>query len=159
MTEVDIELHVNGEAHRCTVAPRRLLTDVLREDLHLTGTRTGCEHGSCGTCTVLLDGQPARACLVFAVQLADGTSIETVESLGGEEDLHRLQQAFLDHHALQCGFCTSGFLMVGAELLRRDPPPDDAALRDAISSNLCRCTGYTPIAQAVRACIGTPVEG
>lgn len=150
---VTITLQVNGREESVSVEPRRSLADVLREQLGLTGTRLGCEHGSCGTCTVLIDGVPARSCLAFAVQVADGQHIETVESLASDGKLSDLQQAFLDHHALQCGFCTSGFLMVGEELRRRDPQPTAAEVRDALSSNLCRCTGYTPIERAVSSCL------
>ena len=148
--QVELTLHVNGRDEQVTVEPRRSLADVLRDELGLTGTRLGCEHGSCGTCTVLVDGAPIRSCLAFAVQMGSGQHIETVESLADEHgDLGPLQQAFVDHHALQCGFCTAGFLMVGEELRRRDPRPTEAEVRDAISSNLCRCTGYTPIARAI----------
>jgi len=147
---VDMTLHVNGQEQQVSVEARRSLADVLREELGLTGTRLGCEHGSCGTCTVLVDGAPVRSCLTYAVQVGAGQRIETVESLEGEDgSLGPLQQAFLDHHALQCGFCTAGFLMVGEELRRRDAMPTAAEIRDAISSNLCRCTGYAPISQAI----------
>jgi carbon-monoxide dehydrogenase small subunit len=156
---VTITLQVNGREESVSVEPRRSLADVLREQLGLTGTRLGCEHGSCGTCTVLIDGVPARSCLAFAVQVADGQHIETVESLASEGKLSDLQQAFLDHHALQCGFCTSGFLMVGEELRRRDPQPTEAEIRDALSANLCRCTGYTPIERAVSSCLAADRAG
>lgn len=147
---MDVTLKVNGREEQVTVEPRRSLADVLRDELGLTGTRLGCEHGSCGTCTVLVDGAPMRSCLTYAVQVGDGQHIETVESLEQEDGgLGPLQQAFIEHHALQCGFCTAGFLMVGEELRRRDARPTVAEIRDAISSNLCRCTGYAPISQAI----------
>jgi carbon-monoxide dehydrogenase small subunit len=140
----DITLHLNGAPHRVQVEARRILVDVIREECGATGTHTGCEHGVCGACTVLLDGTPIRSCLMFAVQ-ANGRQIRTVEGL------HRLQQAFIDHHALQCGYCTPGFLMLALGLLEADPHIDDAALVEGLSSNLCRCTGYANIVRAVRA--------
>lgn len=147
---VELTLHVNGEDQQVLVEARRTLADVLRDELGLTGTRLGCEHGSCGTCTVLVDGAPVRSCLTYAVQVGTGQRIETVESLADDDgSLGPLQQAFMDHHALQCGFCTAGFLMVGEELRRREVKPTAAEIRDAISSNLCRCTGYAPISQAI----------
>jgi carbon-monoxide dehydrogenase small subunit len=136
--------------YRIEVEPRRHLADALREDCGLTGTHLGCEHGVCGACTVLLDGQPVRACLMFAVQ-AEGRSIRTVEGLANGEELHPLQQAFWEHHALQCGFCTPGFLMLAVGVLEGDPDASDEDLRHALSSNLCRCTGYQNILKAVRA--------
>ena len=145
-----VTLHVNGRAHAVTVEPRRTLADAIRDDCGLTGTHLGCEHGVCGACTVLLDGEPVRACLIFAVQ-ADGRAIRTVEGLERDGALHPLQRAFIEHHALQCGYCTPGFLMLAAGILERDPHADDAALTDALSSNLCRCTGYASILRAVRA--------
>ena len=141
---------VNGVEHVCDVEARILLSDYLREDLGLTGTHVGCEHGVCGACTVLLDGEPVRSCLLFAVQ-AQGREVTTVEGLaepGGE--LHPLQQAFREEHALQCGFCTPGFLMTLVRFLDECPDPTDAEIRDALSGNLCRCTGYQNIAAAVR---------
>ncbi|WP_431281299.1 (2Fe-2S)-binding protein [Humitalea sp. 24SJ18S-53] len=145
-----ITLHVNGQDHRLHIEARRTLADALRDDCGLTGTHLGCEHGVCGACTVLMDGQPVRACLIFAVQ-ADGRALRTVEGLAVGDQLHPLQQAFIDHHALQCGYCTPGFLMLAVGLLEQDPEIDDATLMEALSSNLCRCTGYQNIAQAVRA--------
>ena len=148
---VSIRLLVNGERHDISVEPRRTLADALREDCRLTGTHLGCEHGVCGACTVLLDGQPVRACLVFAVQ-CEGVSIRTVEGLSpDDESLHPVQQAFWDHHGLQCGFCTPGFLMLAAGILEEDPDRSDDELRDVLSSNLCRCTGYQNILTATRA--------
>ena len=145
-----VRVTVNGTVHERAVEPRRLLVDFLREDLGLTGTHVGCEHGVCGACTILLDGHGTRACLTFAVQ-ADGAEIETVEGLGTVEALHPLQEAFREHHALQCGFCTPGMLMTAVELLRRRPSPAEPEIREALSGNLCRCTGYDHVVRAVRA--------
>ena len=145
-----IRVTVNGAVHERAVEPRRLLVDFLREDLGLTGAHAGCEHGVCGACTILLDGHSARACLTFAVQ-ADGAEIETVEGLGTVEALHPLQEAFREHHALQCGFCTPGMLMTAVDLLRKHPSPSEAEIREALSGNLCRCTGYEHVVRAVRA--------
>jgi aerobic carbon-monoxide dehydrogenase small subunit len=146
---------VNGHPLEAEVEPRRLLADLLREDAHLYGTHLGCEHGVCGACTVLVDGEPVRSCLMLAVQ-ADGAEITTVEGLspnGG--GLHPLQEAFRDHHALQCGFCTPGFLLTALHLLRERPDLDDEAeIRAALSGNLCRCTGYANIVDAVRDAAG-----
>lgn len=149
MNEIDIVLNVNGEAFPLRVEPRRTLVDALRDDCGLTGTHIGCEHGVCGACTILVDDQPARSCLMFAAQ-AHGKKIETVESLADGDALHPLQQAFIDQHALQCGFCTPGFLMLAKGVLAENPNIDDAQLLDALSSNLCRCTGYTHILEAVK---------
>ena len=151
-----IRLRVNGREHELTVEARRTLADMLRHDLGYTGTHLGCEHGICGACTVILDGQPARACLVFGVQ-ADGACVRTVEGLAGDPagQLSDLQQAFSDHHALQCGFCTPGFLMLAeAYLAERGSPADgltEAEARELVASNLCRCTGYQGIVEAVLA--------
>lgn len=146
----DIVLTVNGERHAGRVEARRTLADVIREDCGLTGTHLGCEHGVCGACTVLMDDQPVRACLVFAVQ-AQGRALRTVEGLAQGSRLSLLQQAFVDNHALQCGYCTPGFLMLGTAILEQDPAIGDEALVDALSSNICRCTGYANIAKAIRA--------
>ncbi len=140
---------VNGEAHTVRVEPRKTLADTIREDCGLTGTHLGCEHGVCGACTILLDGAPVRSCLMFAGQ-AEGAEIRTVEGLADGDRLHPLQRAFIDRHALQCGFCTPGFLMLALGVLEREPDIDEAGLREALSSNLCRCTGYLNILDAVR---------
>jgi carbon-monoxide dehydrogenase small subunit len=148
--EMDIVLTVNGEEYPVRVEPRRTLADTLRDQCGLTGTNSGCEHGICGSCTVLVDEEPVRACLMFAVQ-AQGRTIRTVEGLAKGDELHPLQRAFIEHHALQCGFCTPGFLMLAVSILERVPDMSDAALREALSANLCRCTGYKNIVKAVRA--------
>jgi carbon-monoxide dehydrogenase small subunit len=147
-----VNLTVNGEAHSATVEPRLLLADLLREVLGLRGTHLGCEHGVCGACTILLDGEPVRSCLVLAVQ-ADGRAVMTVEGLADDDALHPLQEAFREHHALQCGFCTPGFLLTALYLIEADPAideRDERELREALSGNLCRCTGYQNIVDAVR---------
>ena len=145
-----IRVVVNGEPREAAVEARRTLADVLRHELGYTGTHVGCEHGICGACTVLVDGAPTRACLMFGVQ-ADDCEIETVEGLADGDELNALQEAFSAHHGLQCGFCTPGFLMLATALLRENPSPGDAEIRDAMASNLCRCTGYQGILEAVRA--------
>jgi carbon-monoxide dehydrogenase small subunit len=148
LAEATIELTVNGQQVTRTVPVRRTLADFLRDDLELTGTHLGCEHGVCGACTVLIDGRPSRSCILLAVQ-ADGSAVTTVEGITPSEGLNPLQQAFKDHHGLQCGFCTPGFLMTltGSE---PDEYPDDGAIRELLSGNLCRCTGYQKIVEAVR---------
>ena len=145
----EISFTVNGAAHTVRVEPRKTLADTIREDCGLTGTHLGCEHGVCGACTILLDGAPVRSCLMFAAQ-AEGCEIGTVEGLADGDELHPLQQAFIDRHALQCGFCTPGFLMLAAGVLEREPDIDEDGLREALASNLCRCTGYLNILDAVR---------
>src|SRR5215467_60964 len=150
MTSRIIRLTVNGRAYARTVEPRTTLADFLRDDLDLTGTHVGCEHGVCGACTVLLDGEPVRSCLLLAVQ-AEGAAVTTIEGLADGERLHPLQQAFWDHHGLQCGFCTPGILLTAKALLAENPRPTDAEIREAISGNLCRCTGYHFIVEAIRA--------
>jgi len=145
-----ITLSINGKDHTVTVEPRRTLVDVIRDDCGQTGTHIGCEHGVCGACTILIDGEPMRSCLMFAVQ-AEGHSIRTVEGLQQGERLHPMQEAFMRHHALQCGFCTPGFLMLAVGVLEKRPDLDGQELIDIISSNLCRCTGYENIIKAVRA--------
>ena len=151
MTETRaIELCVNGREVRETVPVRLLLSDFLRGTLGLTGTHVGCEHGVCGCCTILLDGDPVRSCLLFAVQVA-GHDVTTVEGLAAENGrLHPLQEAFKEEHALQCGFCTPGFLITLVPFLERNPNPSDSEIREAISGNLCRCTGYQNIVKAVK---------
>jgi carbon-monoxide dehydrogenase small subunit len=148
---MQISFSVNGERMRLDVEPRRTLADALREDLGLTGTHLGCEHGVCGACTVLVDGEPVRACLMFAVQ-TDGGTVTTVEGLQGEEGtLHPLQEAFVTHHGLQCGFCTPGMLMSALHLLHTQPDADRATIREEMSGNICRCTGYQGIVAAMLA--------
>jgi aerobic carbon-monoxide dehydrogenase small subunit len=144
-----ITLDVNGKRYAVTVEPRRSLADVLRDDCGLTGTHLGCEHGVCGACTVLVEGRPVRACLMFGVQ-AEGRAIRTVEGLADGDVLHPLQKAFWENHGLQCGFCTPGFLMLAAGALEENPDMSDEEIRDVLSSNLCRCTGYQNIVKAVR---------
>ncbi|MDV3130166.1 (2Fe-2S)-binding protein [Mycobacterium sp. 21AC1] len=153
MTErILIELTVNGVEHELIVEPRRTLVDALRHDIGLTGTHVGCEHGVCGACTVLIDGAPTRACLMFAVQ-AEGREIRTVESLAGADGrLSDLQQAFTDNHGLQCGFCTPGFLMLAQGFLDDVPDPSRAQIREVVASNLCRCTGYQGIVDSIASC-------
>jgi carbon-monoxide dehydrogenase small subunit len=145
-----VTLSVNGQDYALQVEPRRTLVDAIREDCGQTGTHIGCEHGVCGACTVIVDGEPVRSCLMFAVQ-ADGKAIRTVEGLADGDALHPLQRAFMEHHGLQCGFCTPGFLMLAAGVLEREPDISDEDLLDVLSSNLCRCTGYQNIIKAVRA--------
>ena len=149
-----IKVTVNGVTYEHTVEPRLLLSDFLRHTLGLTGTHVGCEHGVCGACTVLLDGDSVRSCLLFAVQV-DGLRVETVESLGTIDRMNPLQEAFHEHHALQCGFCTPGMLMTATDLLRKYPLVSDDDIREGLSGNLCRCTGYEHIVRAVRAVVGT----
>lgn len=150
MNSVTVHLLVNGESREIHVEPRVTLADALRDHCDLTGTHLGCEHGVCGACTVLLDGAPVRSCLMFAVQ-CEGLPITTVEGLSDGDTLHPLQQAFWDHHGLQCGFCTPGFLMLAVGALAENPDPTDEELRQILSSNLCRCTGYQNIITAVKA--------
>jgi aerobic carbon-monoxide dehydrogenase small subunit len=145
---MQVSFSVNGHREQLDVEPRRTLADALRDDLGLTGTHLGCEQGVCGACTVLLDGEPVRSCLMLAVQ-ADGSSLTTVEGLAGAE-LHPLQQAFADCHGLQCGFCTPGFLISALHLLTENPDPSREEIRARLSGNICRCTGYAGIVDAVR---------
>jgi len=147
-----ITLTVNGRRYERAVEPRLLLADFLRHTIGLTGTHVGCEHGVCGACTVLINGDSMRSCLLFAIQL-DGASVETVESLGGPGNLSPLQECFREHHALQCGFCTPGMLMTATDLLRKYPLATDEQIREGLSGNLCRCTGYEHIVKAVRAAV------
>ncbi len=149
-----VEVTVNGRTYREDVEPRLLLSDFLRHTLGLTGTHVGCEHGVCGACTIRLDGAAVRSCLLLAVQ-ADGCTIETVEGLAANGELHPLQEAFREHHALQCGFCTSGILMAAANLLEQDGTPTREEIVDMLSGHLCRCTGYEPIVDAIAQVAGT----
>jgi carbon-monoxide dehydrogenase small subunit len=151
MTEkIDFTLNINGRDYPVRVEPRRTLADVIRDDCGLTGTHIGCEHGVCGTCTVIVDGEAVRSCLMFAVQ-AQAKRIRTVEGLANGNELHPLQRAFIENHGLQCGYCTPGFLMLAANTLEKQPDIGDAELLDVLASNLCRCTGYQNIIKAVRA--------
>jgi carbon-monoxide dehydrogenase small subunit len=147
--KVDITVSVNGTSYARTIEPRLLLCDFLRQELGLTGTHVGCEHGVCGACTVLLEGRSVRSCLTLAVQ-ADGLEVETIEGQGTQQALGRVQQAFRDHHGLQCGFCTPGFIMAITDLLRHHELESDEQIRVALSGNICRCTGYQHIVAAVR---------
>lgn len=149
MTRRAVQVTVNGLAHEVLVEPRRTLADVLREDLELTGTHLGCEHGVCGACTVLVDGVAVRSCLMLGVQ-ADGTKVTTIEGLERDGAMHPLQEAFRDSHSFQCGFCTPGFVMTVLALLRDGDVPDEADLRDELSGNICRCTGYQSIIEGVQ---------
>ena len=146
----DVAVTINGRAYRGRVEPRKTLADFIREDCGLTGTHLGCEHGVCGACTILLDGEAVRSCLLFAVQ-ADGAKLQTVEGLADGDTLHPIQQAFWEHHGLQCGFCTPGFLMTTVAFLRDNPHPSEREIREGLSGNLCRCTGYQNIVKAVAA--------
>jgi carbon-monoxide dehydrogenase small subunit len=146
----DITLNINGLDYEVAAEARRTLVDVIRDDCGLTGTHIGCEHGVCGACTIILDGEAVRSCLMFAVQ-ANGRKIRTVEGLADGDKLHPIQQAFIDNHGLQCGFCTPGFLMLAVNALERQPDIGDDDMLDILASNLCRCTGYQNIIKAVRA--------
>jgi carbon-monoxide dehydrogenase small subunit len=155
MADVGLERTVNGQVRRATVEPRLTLADFLRERLQLTGTHLGCEHGVCGACTILLDGAAVRSCLIFAVQ-ADGGEVVTVEAIASPDGtLSPVQSAFREHHGLQCGFCTPGFITSVTAFLRDNPDPTDEQIRDALSGNLCRCTGYQGILKAVRSAANT----
>jgi len=146
----EIELTINGSPYRLSVEPDRTLLEVLREDLGLTGTKEGCASGECGACTVLLDGEPIRSCLILAVDVR-GREIVTIEGVAENRTPHKIQKAFVDHGAIQCGFCTPGMILVGKALLEKHPEPDESQIREAISGNLCRCTGYAKIVQAIKA--------
>jgi aerobic carbon-monoxide dehydrogenase small subunit len=151
VTSMQVSVTVNGEAYEREVEARRLLVHLIRDDLGLTGTHIGCDTGNCGACTVILDGAAVKSCMLLAVQ-ADGASIETVESLApGDGELHPLQQAFSDHHALQCGYCTPGMLMSAKHLLDHNAEPTENEIRRAIQGNICRCTGYVNIVEAISA--------
>jgi carbon-monoxide dehydrogenase small subunit len=158
MSQIPISLNVNGTKFERAVEPRRLLADFLREDLGLKATHVGCEHGVCGTCTVLVDGQSVRSCLSFAVQ-ADGCEVRTADGLARGGKLSPLQQAFWEKHGLQCGFCTPGMLMVATELLEKKPRPTKAEIEEAVCSNLCRCTGYYNIVESVQRAVELTQEG
>ncbi len=147
--EIPITLNVNQREYRISVQARQTLADVIREQCGLTGTHSGCEHGVCGSCTVVVDGVPVRSCLMFALQ-AEGKEIKTIEGLAADAELHPLQRAFSENHALQCGFCTPGFLMLIIATLEHNPAPSDAEIREMLSANLCRCTGYQNIFRAVK---------
>lgn len=146
---IDITVTVNDIRYERSVEPRMLLSDFLRHELGLTGTHVGCEHGVCGACSVLFDGQPIRSCLMFAVQ-ADGHEILSIEGLGTPENLHPIQESFMEAHGLQCGFCTPGFIMTLVPFLESNPDPDESKIRQVISGNICRCTGYQHIVDAVK---------
>jgi aerobic carbon-monoxide dehydrogenase small subunit len=150
--KIEVTLKINGRDYGILVEPRRTLVDAIREDCGQTGTHIGCEHGVCGACTVLVDGVPLRSCLMFAVQ-AHGKAIRTVEGLASGDRLHPLQRAFMEHHGLQCGFCTPGFLMLVSGVLEQEPEIAETELIELLSANLCRCTGYQNIVKAVRAAI------
>jgi len=145
-----VELRVNGRAYSATVEPRLSLVDLLRNELGLTGTHVGCEHGVCGACTVLVNGETVRGCLFLAVQAQDA-EVTTIEGVAGPDRLHPVQQAFREHHAIQCGFCTPGMVLSAIELLQGNPDPSEAEIREGISGNLCMCTGYVNIVKAVQA--------
>jgi carbon-monoxide dehydrogenase small subunit len=156
--KVAVRLKVNGKEYEGSCEPRKLLVDFIREDLRLTGTHVGCEHGVCGACTILMDGRTVRSCLMFAVQ-ADGAELLTVEGLAKGSELHPIQQAFWDQHGLQCGFCTPGMLMTIYEFVDKNPKPSEEEIREALAGNLCRCTGYVNIVKAVQQVTGTlPAE-
>ncbi|MYA38516.1 MAG: (2Fe-2S)-binding protein [Acidimicrobiia bacterium] len=148
MAQVAITLNVNGRNQTTLAEPREILADVLRDRLGLTGTHLGCEHGVCGACTVLLDGEMVRSCLVFAVQ-AQGAEITTIEGLEENGELHPMQKAFSEYHGLQCGFCTPGMILAGIDLLKRNPDPTAEEVRDDMGGNVCRCTGYQKIVESV----------
>jgi carbon-monoxide dehydrogenase small subunit len=148
MSKIDVQVTINGEVYREACEPRRTLADFIRKDCGLTGTHLGCEHGVCGACTVRLDGQTVRSCLMLAVQ-AEGASITTIEGLSDGVELSPLQQAFHDNHGLQCGFCTPGMLLTAQELLEQNPDPTEDEVRDRLAGNLCRCTGYEFIVDSV----------
>ena len=153
-----VRLKINGRDYEGACEPRKLLVDFIREDLRLTGTHVGCEHGVCGACTIVMDGLTVRSCLMFAVQ-ADGSELLTVEGLAKDGELHPIQQAFWDQHGLQCGFCTPGMLMTILEFVEKHPKPSETEIREGLAGNLCRCTGYVNIVKAVQQVTGTlPAE-
>ena len=148
--EKRLQCHVNGESVRLSVRGNETLLELLRERLGLTGTKSGCEHGDCGACTVLMDGRPVNSCLVLAAE-ADGREITTIEGIAGDHELHPLQQAFVEHNAIQCGFCTPGMILTAVALLNENPAPSEAEIRHYLQGNLCRCTGYGKIVEAIQA--------
>jgi carbon-monoxide dehydrogenase small subunit len=150
---MDVKVTVNGQMYERDVEPRKLLIHFLRDDLDLTGSHIGCDTGNCGACSILVDGVLVKSCMMLAVQ-ADGTTIETVEGLAADGELNDLQQSFSDHHALQCGYCTPGMLMSATALLRANPSPSDDQIRRGIQGNICRCTGYVNIVEAIKAAAG-----
>jgi len=154
----EIALRINGQTHTGRAEPRKTLADFIREECGLTGTHLGCEHGVCGACTILMNGEAVRSCLLFAVQ-AEGAELMTVEGLADGDRLHPIQQAYWEHHALQCGFCTPGFLMTTLAFLRDTPRPSEREIREALAGNLCRCTGYQNIVKAVAAAADTLASG
>ena len=147
---MSVVLNVNGAGRAVSVEPRKTLADAIREDLGLTGTHLGCEHGVCGACTILLDGEVVRSCLMLAVQ-ADGAEITTIEGIGAGDDLHPMQQAFSEYHGLQCGFCTPGMILAGIDMVSRNPDPSRQEIREEMGGNICRCTGYQKIVESVQA--------
>ena len=149
-----VVLRVNGEEHELLIYPHRTLSEVLREELQLTGTKQSCNEGACGSCTVLLDGLPVRSCLLLAADV-EGREITTIEGLAEEGKLHPLQASFVEHYAIQCGFCTPGMILTAKALLEKNSHPTDKEIRDAISGNICRCTGYAKIVEAIKAASGT----
>jgi aerobic carbon-monoxide dehydrogenase small subunit len=154
---VPITVTVNGQLHAGDVEPRQLLVHFLRDTLGLTGTHVGCDTSNCGACTVHLDGDAVKSCTVLAVQ-CDGEEVTTIEGIGSEADLHPMQEAFWEHHGLQCGYCTPGMIMAGADLIAKNPSPTEAEVREALAGNLCRCTGYHNIVKAVLSAAGQEVK-
>jgi carbon-monoxide dehydrogenase small subunit len=154
---VPITVTVNGQVHAGEVEPRQLLVHFLRDSLGLTGTHVGCDTSNCGACTVHLDGDAVKSCTVLAVQ-ADGSEVTTIEGIGSEGDLHPMQEAFWEHHGLQCGYCTPGMIMAGADLIAKNPSPSEAEVREALAGNLCRCTGYHNIVKAVLSASGQEMK-
>lgn len=156
-SKIPVRLNVNSRDYHVNVEARQTLADVIREECGLTGTRVGCEHGVCGSCTIIVDGAPVRACLMFAVQ-AEGKEVRTIEGMADGAGLHPVQRAFSDNHGLQCGFCTPGFIMLITAALKQNPAPTDEEIREMLSANLCRCTGYQNIFNAVKQYVGESTE-